>query len=252
MKSLIQLLLIFVFSISSSHAQDLVSVTYEGYVKTKPNLERHKNNPQKLAELEKAFEDAAKVPSIHILTFDQEEASFILEERIENSQEAGIGKVKFTACNDLFTHYGENYVLANYDLHPKSYAIKKSLQPIDWKITNEKKELMGYEVRKATAVYDSITTVEVWYSPKLAYKIGPSQYWGLPGLILEVNEKVEYTKENPTFVHFIAVAIDPNPKSAKIERFEKLEKITQEEYDAKLEEIQKNWQEMHSDGVDKD
>lgn len=238
--------------ISNLNAQEIVSVTYEGYVKTKPNLERFKNNPQKLAEMEKAFDDASKIPSIHILTFDQDEASFLLEERIENSQETEMGKVKFTACNDIFTHYGENYVLGIYDLHPKSYAIKSSLKTIDWKITNEKKELMGYEVRKATAVYDSITTVEVWYAPKLAYKKGPSQYWGLPGLILEANEKVEYSKENTTHVHFVAVSIEPNPKSAKIDRFEKLEKITQEEYDAKLEEIQKKWQEMHNDGVDKD
>ncbi len=240
-----------VFNVSL--AQDLVSVTYEGYVNSTPHLERYKNNPQKMAEMERAHEAASKIPSIHVMTFNKDEFSFLLQERIKNDQptEKGGARVVFTACNDFYANIPEQYTLGEFDLGNKKYAIRDSLKTLDWKISNEKKEVMGYEVRKATAIYDSITKVEAWYAPKLAYKNGPSQYWGLPGLILEADEYNDYGNQNIVKVHYIAVLIEPHPKSAKIKRFEKLEQITQEEYDAKLEEMQKTWKEMHNDGVDK-
>ena len=30
--------------------------------------------------------------------------------------------------------------------------------------------------------------ITVWYNPEIPVSHGPSQYWGLPGLIMEVNE----------------------------------------------------------------
>ena len=32
-----------------------------------------------------------------------------------------------------------------------------------------------------------ITQVEAWYTPQIPVRHGPSEYWGLPGLILEVS-----------------------------------------------------------------
>ena len=238
----------------SLYAQDLISVTYEGYVKSTPHLERYKNNPQKLAEMEKAFENASKIPSIHVLTMNKEEASFLLEERIQNNQpeEKGASTVRFTACNDMYINYKDQYTLGETALGNKNYTIKDSLKIIDWQLTSEKKEVLGYEVRKARAVYDSITTLEAWYAPKLAFKNGPSQYWGLPGLILELDEHSDYGENNQTDVHFIAVSLESNPKNTKIQKFEKSERISQEVYEAKLAEMQTMYQEMHGDGVDKD
>ena len=108
------------------------------------------------------------------------------------------------------------------------------------------------EVRKATAVYDSVTKVEAWYAPKISYKTGPSDYWGLPGLILELNSDTKYENGVNVEVLYIATNIEPHPKSAKIKRFEKHQQITQEEYDTMLDEMQKVYQEMHSEGVQKD
>jgi len=248
------LILFFLISSNLSFAQDLISVTYEGYVNSTPNLDRYKNNPQKLAEMEKAFASAAKVPSVHILTMNKDEASFLLEERIQNDQpkEKGISTVKFTACNDMYLNYKEEYVLNELMLANKNYAIKSPLKAIDWEYTSEQKEVLGYVVRKATAVYDSITKVEAWYAPKFLYKNGPSQYWGLPGMILELDEHSDYGNGIKTDVHYIAIAVEPGKPSAKIKKFEKLEQITQDEYDKKLEKLQKAWQEMDSDNVDKD
>jgi len=240
------------FSISS--AQDLISITYEAYVKSTPNLDRYKNNPQKLAEMEKAFEAASKVPSIHILTMNKEEASFLLEERIENEQpkEKGSSTVKFRACNDMYLNYNEKYTLGEMMLANKNYVIKSPLKTIDWQFTSEQKEVLGYTVRKATAVYDSITKVEAWFAPKFLYKNGPSQYWGLPGMILELEEHSDYGDGIITDVHYIAVAVEPGKPSAEIKKFEKPEQISQGEYDKKLAELQKKWKEMNNDGVDKD
>lgn len=247
-------ILFFLMSLGFLFAQDLISITYEGYVKSTPNLERYKNNPQKLAEMERAFEAAAKIPSVHILTMNKEEASFILEERIQNGQpkEKGSSTVKFTACNNMYLNYKEKYTLDEVMLANKSYVIKSPLKVINWEFTPEQKEIQGYLVRKATAVYDSITKVEAWFAPKFLYKNGPSHYWGLPGMILELDEHSDYGNGVVTEVHYIAVAVEPEKPSAKIDRFEKHEQISQKEYDKKLEEFQKTWKEMYGEGVDKE
>lgn len=156
----------------NTFAQDIISVTYEGYVKSEPYRERYKNNPQKLAEMEREFEAASKIPSIHNLTMNKDEASFVLEERIQNEQPSeGLSvKVRFTASNDIYTNLKEEFVLGEHQLGNKTYAIKEPLKAIDWKITSEKKKILGLEVRKATAVYDSVTKVEAWYAPKFHTK----------------------------------------------------------------------------------
>jgi|SRR5690554_175529 len=59
-----------------------------------------------------------------------------------------------------------------------------------WTITNETKEISGYTCIKATGVHKDITNpkksypIEAWFTPELAYPIGPDQYTDLPGLVV--------------------------------------------------------------------
>lgn len=65
----------------------------------------------------------------------------------------------------------------------------------DWEITSETKEIDGFQCYKAlgkkkTSYLDKKFEEEViaWFCPKLPYSFGPTQYFGLPGLILEIQE----------------------------------------------------------------
>ncbi|MET0760691.1 MAG: GLPGLI family protein [Flavobacterium sp.] len=109
----------------------------------------------------------------------------------------------------------------------KEFLVKDSLPKLDWKMESETKLIGGYTCFKATAVRpvsqsdfrnfrakkeetkketvktDDTTkktnfmdefelpkeiTITAWYTPEIPVNQGPENYWGLPGLILEVND----------------------------------------------------------------
>lgn len=110
----------------------------------------------------------------------------------------------------------------------KEFLVKDSLAKLDWKMESETRVIGGYNCYKATAVKqpsksdfrnfrpkkedDKKTTagktddkdkktnfmdeldlpkeitITAWYTPEIPVNQGPESYWGLPGLILEVND----------------------------------------------------------------
>ena len=78
-------------------------------------------------------------------------------------------------------------------------------------------------------------TIEVvaWYTPQIPINQGPDDYWGLPGLILEVNA-------DRTTILCTKFVMNPEEKE-EIEKPEKGDEVTQEEY---TEIITKKMEEM--------
>lgn len=108
----------------------------------------------------------------------------------------------------------------------KEFLVKDSLPKLQWKMESETRIIGGYNCFKATAVvalsqtdfrnarpkkeddtkrtetassdkktdfFSSMdmpkeATVTAWYTPEIPVNQGPENYWGLPGLILEVND----------------------------------------------------------------
>lgn len=85
----------------------------------------------------------------------------------------------------------------------KLFLVKDSLPRYNWKLTDETKKIGAYTCYKAesttTKIVDNIfgkvqkkdtitTHIEAWYTPQIPVSNGPAKYWGLPGLILEVNQ----------------------------------------------------------------
>lgn len=110
----------------------------------------------------------------------------------------------------------------------KEFLVKDSLKTYNWKMEAETKEIGGYMCYKATTVIPASKTdfrnfrakkegekkeeakseenkekktsfleeldlpkeitITAWYSPEIPINQGPEGYWGLPGLILEVND----------------------------------------------------------------
>lgn len=77
------------------------------------------------------------------------------------------------------------------------YSIKDKLEVLNWKLTNETATIKGYKCKKATTVVVSKYLnrefpAYAWYCEDIPVNDGPAFYWGLPGLIIEVNMDNKY------------------------------------------------------------
>jgi GLPGLI family protein len=71
-------------------------------------------------------------------------------------------------------------------LNGNDYIVEEPLTKMRWRIGREKKEFLGYECIKATTKTANGVDVIAWYAPDIPVSDGPSDYWGLPGLILHL------------------------------------------------------------------
>lgn len=60
-----------------------------------------------------------------------------------------------------------------------------------WKLGKERKSILGYTCRKATCTYNNLH-ITAWYANQIKISDGPLKFWGLPGLILEVEVDAYY------------------------------------------------------------
>jgi len=133
---------------------------------------------------------------------------------------------------------GETKQIGNYTCFKATAT--RTVDKFDWRSmrprrgrNNDSKEKKEGEVAKDSTKTDSDDpmsqievpkTVEVvaWYTPQIPINQGPDDYWGLPGLILEVSA-------DRTTILCTKIVMNPEEKEA-IDKPEKGDEVTQEEY----------------------
>jgi GLPGLI family protein len=158
----------------------------------------------------------------------------------------------------------------------KEFLVKDSLNSLNWKMESETRVIGGYTCYKATAIKKPSATdfrnmrprkedaekkegakptddkktnfldaVEVpkeiaitaWYTPEIPVSQGPEGYWGLPGLILEVND-------GRTTILCSKVVLNPKDK-VEIKAVTKGKVVSQKEYDDAVMKKMEEWREMN-------
>jgi GLPGLI family protein len=123
----------------------------------------------------------------------------------------------------------------------KSFLIKDSLPNYDWQLSAETKNIGKYTCYKATFSREidkisvelvngklesvkkkAIINTSAWYTPQIPVSNGPSTYYGLPGLILEIND-------GTTTMVCTEIVINPSDE-IKIEEPEKGKVVNQAKY----------------------
>lgn len=112
----------------------------------------------------------------------------------------------------------------------------------NWVLTNESKKIDNYTCYKATTEYVVINPrgefhhpVIAWYCPEIPYQFGPAGYGGLPGLILELQERN---------IAFGAIKIELKSSQEKIILPTKGQRISNEEYQNLIAEaVKKHFEE---------
>lgn len=114
---------------------------------------------------------------------------------------------------------------------PDAVVKVKEQRKLNWKISDEKRNLMGYTVRKATTTFGGRQWT-AWFTAEIPISDGPYKFHGLPGLILEVSDDtnthtfsiVSIQKNKSDYL----VLNDPTYKVAKTVTLAEYEKISQE------------------------
>ncbi|MCR5863298.1 GLPGLI family protein [Flavobacterium sp. J372] len=147
------------------------------------------------------------------------------------------------------------------EIFGKEFLIQDTLPKINWKMENESRKIGNYTCYKATAtvpanksdfrnyrmkteakkddtkkddspkannIMDQVEmpkdkTITAWYTPEIPVNQGPENYWGLPGLILEVTD-------GRTTILCSKVVLNPKEKTT-IKAPTKGEKVTQAKFD---------------------
>lgn len=137
--------------------------------------------------------------------------------------------------NVIFTDLLVGQTVSQKSVYEETYLITDSTRRIQWRITNETREIAGYECRRANAlVLDSIYVV-AFYTDQIPVSGGPESFTGLPGMIL--GAALPY--ENTTY---FATKVDDRPVSAKeLEAPKKGKAVNYQELRTQLEASLKNW-----------
>ncbi len=96
--------------------------------------------------------------------------------------------------NVYFHKIGSN-VFINSWISPSNvdYCVADSVKEYEWTLLPDTTRILGFLCYKATckaAILDTkIRNYTVWYTPEIPTPVGPSKFYGLPGLILGVEEK---------------------------------------------------------------
>lgn len=107
----------------------------------------------------------------------------------------------------LYKNTSEMKYLREADVFSKPFLVDDVLESREWVMGEESRKIGNYNAYKATytniaerktmsfdgdqnemkTVMDT-TEITAWYTPEIPVSQGPSDYWGLPGLILEVSD----------------------------------------------------------------
>ncbi|MHC1778065.1 MAG: GLPGLI family protein [Lentimicrobium sp.] len=119
-------------------------------------------------------------------------------------------------------------VIEQRDFMSRMFLIESAVDSIPWKLTGNRRDILGYPCLEAFYNSDSVKTV-AWFTPSIAIPTGPARYHGLPGLILEVN-----VNEGKRLI--TAASITPGDVSELLVKPKKGKKVTREEFNEMVEE----------------
>lgn len=200
-------------------------------------------------QLKKAFEKK------YTLNFDK--TSSIYEGEAQLAPPSG-GNISISINNSeggrQYKNLKDKNTITENEIFGKEFLIVDSLHKYDWKLGSETKKIGTYTCYKATVTIRarqlpetvkaiSLTdgpekdrVITAWYTPEIPVSHGPESYWGLPGLILEVND-------GNTTLLCSKVVLNPKDK-VEIKAPKKGTKVSQAEFDKIVEKKMEETREM--------
>lgn len=210
-------------------------------------------------ELQKEIEIAIKkaTEKQYVLTFNKTECLYEEEQKLEEPKpSSGTSfSITFSGGGKKYLNTKDKNSIVEDEIFGKEFLIVEPLVQPEWKLIDETKKIGDYNCFKAELVipvsekqkkeYEEFLKKEekkpalfkmekpedkvitAWYTPEIPVNFGPDNYWGLPGLILEVSEE--------KLIILCSKVVLSNKEKTKIKAPNTGEKVSQKKFD----EIQK-------------
>lgn len=246
--------------VSSLNAQDFQGVaTYKTHRAVDIKLDSTQVNSemqkQMMEMMKKQFQKTFK------LTFSKEASLYKEEESLDKPQVGGGFQVVVMGSGGsdvLYKNTKSNSFINQTDTFGKLFLVKDSIQKLDWKLGSETKYIGEYQCFKATYTkmvpkprkIDDIDdfdedaepekeerTVTAWYTIQIPVNLGPDNYQGLPGLILEVHD-------GKFSIVCSKIVLNPQDK-IEIKEPSKGKAVNQKEFDAIMKKKSKEMMERY-------
>lgn len=211
-----------------------------------------------------------RLQKTYVLSFNKEASVFKEEDKLDAVSGATDSWGSNFSRGYQYKNVKENALVQSQEFYGKKFLVKDKLQAIEWKMGKETKQIGQYMCFKATASIPTsdltwfnfswadirnaapkknadgtteetkepvikMTEIEAWYTAQIPVSHGPAEYWGLPGLILEVSAG------NTTML--CSKIVINSGEQVKIEAPDKGKEITKSDYQAT---IQKKMLEMRN------
>jgi len=140
----------------------------------------------------------------------------------------------------VYYDFSRNQKLEQVEYLTRFFLVESKIPEPGWKLESEKKKILEYICMGASMNRDKQEIV-VWFTPEIPVPLGPSNYGGLPGLILAVERNGETA--------YVATSVNLNPPSEDaMTKPDKGSKISEGEFISIQEEKEKEWKENSQGG----
>ena len=213
-------------------------------------------DPEFKKEIDIAMKKASEKQ--YVLTFNKTECLYEEEQKLEEPKAASEGmsiSISFSSAGKKYLNVKDKNSIVEDEIFGREFLIVEPLVQPEWKLIDETKKIGDYNCFKAELVipvsekqkkeYEEFLKKEekkpalfkmekpedkvitAWYTPEIPVNFGPDNYWGLPGLILEVSEE--------RLIILCSKVVLSNKEKTKIKAPNTGEKVSQKKFD----EIQK-------------
>ena len=243
MKKLYLLLLCFV---TFGQAQEILRVVYGSQTKT------FSTSANEDPELKKAMEKAMNEVTDYELLIHEQQTQYRYVAKLDNDQdeEPGTIKVSFGFPEQMiYTDFNTGEVLKTKAIMNEKPLVRLRLDSLDWHITRESKDILGYKARKAHAQIGE-EHITAWYTTDIAIKGGPEKFWGLPGLILELQQVISTEKGSFEKTFKVQKIENLEFNKANFKKPDASKAMSEEQFQELVQKQEDYYRSIENDGVD--
>lgn len=251
MKSRITLLLAFVTVAAFAQKEFQGKAVYMS--KTSMDMSRFGNDMTEQQKQQMMARFKSFLEKTYTLNFTKTESTFKEDVKLESPGTNGPSWGRSNGQGSIYKNLKDREMIEDVEMFSKRFLILEKMEQPQWQLTTESKQIGAYTVYKATLNIEDKTIdmgsifgrgrnnnqddkkegpkmidVTAWYSPQIPVSAGPDRYWGLPGLILELNY-------NRTTMLCTEIVINPEDK-IEIQKPTKGDKVDREEYNKTIKE----------------